>query len=136
MNKGQISFDLILTIMVVLLFVAEVQLVTSQLQETQKNATVRNQEKAMALNIYSIMSTAKALDEDGAKVYLEYKTDALIAPETSGVVQQCEIDLETGVITYTRDGETIVSEILDFDAGNLTIINTTINCGEKIQVLK
>ena len=135
MNKGQISFDLILTIMVVLLFVAEVQLVTSQLQETQKNATVRNQEKAMALNIYSILSTAKAL-EDGDDVYLKYETDALIAPETSGVVQQCKIDLDEGTITYTRDGETVTSKIPNFDIGNLTIINRIINCGDKIQVFK
>lgn len=152
MQKGQVSFDFILAIIVALIFIGGMQLLNVQMQQAQKESVVRIQEKAIALNLYRAIAISHALkDADGMEV--NYKTGRLIVPE-EGALQACAIDLDSqnigppggGVgasqatqmqitIEYSVGGEIVDWQISNFHNSGL-YTPADLDCGETITITK
>ncbi len=131
MQKGQVSFDFILAIIVALIFIGGMQLLNAEMQEMQKAAAVRNQEKLIALELYRIISTASALG-DADNLEIQYKTQKILVPEER-TLQECSIDLSAGEISYNLDGETIRVDIPEFNDAGLTR-SDQIDCGDILEI--
>ncbi len=134
MKRGQVSFDFILAVIVALVFISGLQLLNTEIQQTQKFAAVRNQEKAIALQVHGIISTAKILDEAGAIVDIEYETVKMLVPGEA-ILSGCTIDLQNKQVIYNLNGTNVVTNIPDFDAGNLIIPNQ-VDCGDMLSITK
>ena len=132
MQKGQISFDFILAVIVALIFVGGMLLVNDQIVETQKAAAVRNQERAIAIQLHSIISSSTALS-DADYFEVKYKIPKLLVPEEQEL-QECNIDLDSRTVEYTlqESGETISVEIPEFAAAGA--MPGQINCGDVLTI--
>ena len=150
MQKGQVSFDLILAVMVALIFIAGLQVISHSLEAVNTRAAVRSQEKLIAMEIYKIASSSRAL-QDGSFT-IEYKTRGIIVPGKE-YLEQCTIDLGNNTkVSYDLeiDGttETIQVDIPDFYYMEMTTNEgisfedetgaeiTSIACGEKLVITK
>jgi hypothetical protein len=143
MQKGQVSFDLILAIIVALIFIGGIQLLNTQMQQMQKESAVKIQERAIALNLYRAIASAHAL-RDG---YMEvnYKTERLIVPEESAL-QPCTIDLDSENIAsqatqmqitagYSLDGDMVDWQTSSFNDSGLDV-PAQLGCGDTIAITK
>ena len=146
MQKGQVSFDLILAVIVALIFIAGLQVVSGNLKEVNTRASVRNQEKLIAMDIYRIASSSRALQDGSFTV--EYKTPKIIVPGKD-LPEACTINLSAGTVSYDLEigttTETISVEIPDFYYNEMTTEGisfqdadgtqiTEIECGEKLVI--
>lgn len=132
MRKGQVSFDFILAIIVALIFVAGIQVLSVEIQEMQRASAIRNQEKAIALQLYGIISTANALS-DADTLTVEYKTPKLLVPGESPL-KSCEITLNANPkIVYDPTGKNIEVPIAEFKDDHINIANS-MKCGETLVI--
>ncbi|MDP6671126.1 MAG: hypothetical protein QGI60_04905 [archaeon] len=133
MQKGQVSFDLILAIIVALIFIGSIQVVNQEMDVLQKYSAVKNQEKLMALQIYGVVSTAKTLS-DADNLTINFKTKKLLVPGAQ-VLEECLIDFVTNTISYTLDETDVSVDIPDYgDTSGLILPTPQITCGEVITI--
>jgi hypothetical protein len=133
MQRGQVSFDFILAIIVALIFIGGVQALGGQMEEMQSMAAVRNQEKIIALNVYRLVSTASAL-EDADRLDVSYGTGKLLV-HGEKALQQCTIQLTTTPpqINYALDGAIVSVEIPTPNTSGLNLPDA-VGCGETITI--
>jgi hypothetical protein len=133
MQKGQISFDLILAITVALIFIGGIQTLNQQMGGMQRHSAVKNQEKLIALQVHNVISTAKTLS-DADDLTVSFKTKKLLVPGGQ-FLEECLIDLGTNKISYTLDGVPVVVNIPDYgDTTGLTLPAGQIHCGELLTI--
>ena len=133
MQKGQISFDLILAITVALIFIGGIQALNQQMDGMQRHSAVKNQEKLIALQVHRLVSTAKTLS-DADDLTVSFKTKKMLVPGEQSL-GDCVIDFSTNEISYSLDGVPVVVNIPDYgDTTGLTLPAAPINCGELITI--
>jgi len=131
MRRGQISFDLILAIIIALVFIGGMQLINTQMQEMQKHSAVMGQEKIIALELHRLISVASTLS-DADRLEISYGTRRIIVPEEA-LLQPCDISLSAGTVSYVLEGQIISAEIPEFQSTGISI-PSTLQCGEMLVI--
>ena len=140
MRKGQISFDFIFAIIVVLLFIGSMQVITGQIQETQAEAAIRSQERAIALNVAGVLNGLYSVSEPEADVTITYVSPQILVPHEN-LLQSCDITVQydseasayTAVTVSYPAGTTDIQESVSinyYDDGVPSSIET--HCGEEL----
>lgn len=138
MQKGQVSFDFILAIIVALVFIGGIQVLNQQMKDVQRYSAVKNQERLMALQIHGVVSTAKTLS-DAEYLTVTFQTKKLLVPGEQ-FLEECSIDFTNKTISYTLnegmpDEEEILVDIPDYgDTAGLSLPSAPIRCGELITI--
>ena len=127
MKKGQLSFDLILAILLALLLVHAIQIVTNNTNLTQQKISIKTQERFIAITLAQLIESQKTLQTPNSTI--SYAVPLLKT-----------IENETITCTITQINTTLTISAID-PKSNETITTTTQlssaanrswNCGETI----
>ena len=132
MQKGQVSFDLILAIIVALIFVGGIHTLNNQMEGAQRHSAVKNQEKLMALQIHNVVSAAKTMSETDGLI-VTFQTKKLLVPGDQ-FLGECFIDLGANTISYPLDGAPVVVDIPDYGDTSGFSIPASVVCGEALVI--
>jgi len=134
--KGQISFDVLLTGVVLVIFFGSLLSLADFLGEKGKISTAREQEREILAGIAGIITNAKTIadGEQGSKITLT--VPELIVP---GEQETCTISFNTAenkiAIAAAIAGQSVSEERnVFFDGANLDY--SAANCGEEITIEK
>lgn len=131
MGRGQISFDFILAMVVALVFIGGIQLLGNELQAGQRNAAIKAQERAIALELAEVLNS-KAMLKDSSQARVSYEVPKLLVPNES-VLQGCEIRIGENEIKvyYPTMANSEVMETVKVKLERGTSIDA--NCGETLE---
>jgi len=137
MKKGQLSLDLMLTIIVALLLVQVFITFTEQLTDTERSNGIRAQEENIGNDLLELINQTKMFDEYGKSDFnITYKAPYLYDPDKRGG-QDCNITITKTSspdinISYVANNLEMITVIKDL---NFNFVNTTklyYKCGQTI----
>tara|TARA_Y100000310_G_scaffold345396_1_gene464439 strand:- start:5367 stop:5780 length:414 start_codon:yes stop_codon:yes gene_type:complete len=135
MQKGQVSFDLILTVIIALIFIGGMQVLNSQMQDSQKVAAVRGQERLIGLHLFHFVANASSLS-DADDLEINYTTRKIIVPEES-LRQECTVNLENEKIDYNLNGVDVIVDMVGLKTTGIeSDVPNNVKCGEVLTISK
>jgi len=127
--RGQLSIDLVLTIFIILIFIAGFQSISSSLIESQQELSVKQQEKIILLDLKQLIeSSAK-----GTTLISNYLIPEIKINGKS--LQNCDLTIKSDLISITaKNDDESISEMQteDFSQNYVSLAEQTIKCGNKI----
>ncbi len=139
-QKGQISLDLMLTIIAAILLSSVFAAYSDELIKSERTTGIRAQEENIANDLLELINQSKMFDEDGETNFsVKYKIPYLLDPDKRGG-QDCNLMLERGenpyiLITYeTIDDLNQVSVKKDINFNFVNPSNVKYICGETIDL--
>jgi len=88
-KRGQISLDLMLTLLAVLMFVQLFQAFSGEFTVSQRTMSIRNQETEIATNIRALVANTSGFND--GNITVSFKVPFIFDPEKSGG-QDCKIE--------------------------------------------
>ncbi|GEM_PF-3291760 len=132
---GQLSLDLCLTIIFAMLFVEQLSIIWAQTNSSATEISITMQEKEIANNLASIITSAAALSD--GKFSIEYTTPKIMeysefSPNT------CTITINDNDITvsYEKTDGTVTEAKTSFLKPAGFAVPATAECGETITISK
>ena len=124
MRKGQISFDLILTMIVAVIFVGSIALVVGVIGDNAKIDSIRSQERQIGNEIASVLNSATVLKGEDFKVTYAVPEIRTADPNDPS---DCTIKIATDEIqiTYTDSKSIITQTNVPFAIANWTDFDLT-----------
>ncbi|HZX19467.1 MAG TPA: hypothetical protein VFF13_00460 [archaeon] len=107
MKKGQLSLDLLLTLVIAIIFFNIYIAHANNLEEQVNDTTTNGSLKAIRNNVYSVISSAKTFGTT-----IEFKSKTLGLDENNSPIE-CTINIEATSITVSSGGEESKFEGLD-----------------------
>jgi len=140
-QKGQISLDLMLTIIAAILLGSVFTTYTSQLIESERTTGIKAQEENIANDLLELINQSKMFDEAGETQFtIRYKIPYLLDPDKRGG-QDCSLMLKRDtkpyiLVTYrTVDLDQVaVKKDLNFNFLNASDVNYV--CGQTIDLTR
>ncbi len=137
MKKGQISLDLMLTVIVAILLASVFGTFTAELISSERATGIKAQEQNIANDLIELINQAKMFDENGdSNFHVNYKAPFIFEPNKRGG-QDCNITIKRTqppyiqISYYTNDlNAVLVQKDINFYFENTTDAN--FGCGQMI----
>jgi hypothetical protein len=136
MKKGQVSFDIGLAIIALLIVIQGINGITLQMEDSTTEISIRAQEKQIALDLARVLSYKEAIEEKGTDNYsIEYVVPKIFVKD-KGYPIECEIEVTADEISVIVNN-THYFEMIEGKEIKTTIERngnaiTTMKCGEQI----
>ncbi|MBN1941282.1 MAG: hypothetical protein JW772_03815 [Candidatus Diapherotrites archaeon] len=137
MNKGQVSFDLIIAIVFTAIFFSGLFFLADDIVALQTDLAVRAQLKEIALNSSQLISAGQTLNTsdiwaaNNTSFSLNYSVPEILVPGEENI-EKCIVGIDTaqGTVTVSFRG---ISETANFVPTTLSVTNN-VKCGEILTV--
>ncbi|MBN2127437.1 MAG: hypothetical protein JW703_03525 [Candidatus Diapherotrites archaeon] len=129
MNKGQISFDFIFALLVAISLISALAVITQDIAEQQKNASITAQAKKISLEVARIVSLKETIED--YDYTLSYYIPKINVPGER-IQMDCEINVAGNSVTVTAGSITASTPIQRNGLSN----PLTFNCGNKMELNK
>ena len=127
MNRGQLSLDLLLALVVALIFFSIFNIYTNNLEQQVGESKVKQDAKTILYDVYATIGSVKTYE-----VQVNYTSPRLLLSQND-ITLNCivVIDQANGSITVTAGKET--EELTNIDLTGITIL-PRFSCGQRITI--